>query len=107
MIRTHLDQCAYKTPGGESFGRFNQVNFLAETIEEALEKLKEEYDIVPSKKPRGVFIDTNEGTKQVGFIHSRWANNGEPKSYWEENWISFQEEHRKIATLPKKLRAKH
>jgi hypothetical protein len=108
MIRIHLTQYSYSKPGGESHGCYNQATFTAETFEEALEALEREYDIVPPKRPKGVYIDLKEGgTRQVGFMHHRWVNYDDrsDKKYWEENWVSFSEETRKPVSLPKHLLA--
>jgi hypothetical protein len=111
MIRVHLTQCSYNKPGGESHGCFNNDVFTAATLEDALEGLKESYGIVPPKKPKGVYADTLDGkTRQVGFMHYRWVpyqdrSTTKARHYFEENWISFDEQTITPFSLPKELQA--
>lgn len=112
MIRVHLTQCSYNKPGGENHGCFNNKVFTVKTLEEALERLKEDYGIIPPKRPKGVYVDTSEGnTRQVGFMHYRWVDIYDrsftkPKKYWEENWVSFDVQTITPIDLPKELQAK-
>jgi hypothetical protein len=54
-------------------------------------------------------VDTLDGkARQVGFMHYRWVQKGDYRSegkYWEENWISFDEQTFTPFSLPKELQA--
>lgn len=107
MIKCYVDQVGMPRPGSKDRSIFNQIKFTADTYEEALDTLKEDYRIKPPTRIRGVFIDTKEGTKQIGFMHHRWnkdwSHHG--KSWWEENWVTFVETHKKQPKLPKQLQS--
>ena len=108
MIRVHLTQCSYSKPGGESHGCFNQAKLYGETFEEALEALEQEYGIVPPKRPKGVYVDTPDGkTRQVGFMHYCWQRYDDDfrKKFWQESWVSFDQQTITPLSLPKELLA--
>ena len=108
MIRVHLTQCSYSKPGGESHGCFNNTRFVAETFEEVLEALKDDYGIVPPKKPKGVYVDTpDDKARQVGFLHYCWRRYDDDyrKKFWCESWVSFDQQTITPFSLPKELLA--
>ena len=75
---------------------FNEVEKKFETYKEAKEFLIEKYGKNPfsskrNRQEKGIFIDTKEGTKQIGihysFWNKDWSHNS--KSWWQTDWIEL------------------
>lgn len=106
-IKAKLTQIGSSGPGRDDHRRFNDVTQYCDSVEEALVWLEHDYDIVPARRPKGVYVDGKDGCAvQVGFMHFRWNRDGSGRAYWEENWITFYESYSEPAVLPDRLRVK-
>lgn len=111
MIEILIDSIGRTRPGSDDPVRLSDTRKLeAETMEEALQILEEEYLHVGGipKKPKGVFCDdVNGNTHQVGFLkffwNKDWSHNS--KSWWQEDWITFRKVSHDWPDIPKCISA--
>ena len=97
MIRLKISQIGKANPADHNGLCFNVQRKEFASMADALAWLASDYGI---NKPacihdgNGVFQDTEGGGSElVGFMVRRWAERDfpEPRKYWEENWVTFDQ----------------
>jgi hypothetical protein len=96
MITISITETGRSYGKNEKFKIFNEYEKKGfESIEQALSWLKGNYEKSSWKNKRPCFVDTDSGTKQVGFVIGfRNADLSHyPVNKWiQQDWVSFNEE---------------
>ena len=100
-VKIEITETARNTPAGESHRFSDMITETFKDMDGIRDYLMDRYGRIPGGRNK-IYVDTNDGVKEVGFLYSYWNKDcsHNSKSWFQTDWVSISE----VTETPRLLR---